>query len=72
MGGHEAAARLEQATEQRRRECERGVRHDVVRLPRQTEIGRICLDDDDGCAEALPLVTSATRMRFDCDDTGAR
>jgi hypothetical protein len=68
----EAAVRLQETSEQRRRHPERGVRHHVERSTGQAQVGGVGLDQDHRVAEAAPQVTGAFGVGLDGDDPHAR
>jgi hypothetical protein len=68
----QSTPRLEQAAQQRRRDVERRVRDDVIRPPRQSELGGIGLHDDDASVESLAEALRAAGMGLHRDDSRAR
>jgi len=59
IGSDEPAARRQKAPDECRRDGKRGIGHDPERPARESQISRVCHDDDDGLA--LEAVTQALR-----------
>jgi hypothetical protein len=62
---------LQQAANQGGGDIERRVGHDVIRPPRQPQIGGVGLDDDNRAAEAFSKVAGPLRVGLDCDHASA-
>jgi hypothetical protein len=71
VSGEQAAARLQEATEQRGGHTERGVGDDVVGTARQTKVAGIGLNHDNPVPEALAEILSSFGMRLDGDHPSA-
>ena len=71
VSGHEAAAALHQPGEERVRDAEWRVGDDVEVAARQTEVGGVGFDDDDGVAELSAEERRPPRVELDCDDPRA-
>jgi hypothetical protein len=71
-GRDESAVRLEQASEQRRRDVERLVRDDVKGPTREAEVGRVRLHHDSAVTESVAQALRAPRMGLDRDDARVR
>ena len=65
---HQSAPRLQETTQQRRRDVERRVGDDVERPSRQPEIGGVGLHHDDPITEPFAEILRAARMGLDRDD----
>ena len=65
------AAGLEDSAEKRGRDGERWIRHDVVWPVGQSQVGCVCLHDDDLVSETRPQIVGALRVRLDRDHSCA-
>ncbi len=71
MCGEHAARRMQQSPQQRGGHAVRRAGHDVERTPRQPQVGRVGLHDDDRAAELGAQPRSPRRMPFNRDHAGA-
>ena len=65
MRGEQAAAGLQEATQQHRGQIEWWIGHNVVRPSRQAKIGGVRSNDDDRGPEALAQIPGSARMCLD-------
>ena len=73
VGAHEAAARREEATDERRRDTEGRVGNDAKRLTGEPQVAGVGQDDHDALVgEALPQLACPPVVQLDGDDPGAR